>query len=51
MAATIGSSGGRGVPAGCGEMFERFISAAAPAETKVPAATTAASACEKEAEE
>lgn len=39
-----------GPMAGCREMFERFISAAAPAETDTaPAATTAADACKKEA--
>jgi AhpD family alkylhydroperoxidase len=36
--------------AGCREMFERFMSAAAPAETnKAPAAATAAGPCKKEA--
>ena len=47
MPARVGSRGGSGAMAGCGEMFERFMGASAPAETKAPVATTTAGPCKE----
>jgi hypothetical protein len=49
MAAQLAPASNREAMAGCRDMFERFTSAAAPAETnKAPTATTAAGSCKKE---